>query len=57
MNSGRDDRQAAAKPAEDQKQDQAGQLRPVPFRKHPRMVYGDPDEFFMELLMEQNEQQ
>ena len=37
--------------------DQAGQLRPVPFRKHPRMVYADPDEFFADLLMEQNEQQ
>ena len=37
--------------------DQAGPLRPVPFRKHPRMVYTDPDEFFADLLMEQNEQQ
>ena len=50
MNSGRDERQAAAKPAEE---DQAGQLRPVPLQ--PSMVYNDPDEFFRELLMEQNE--
>ena len=53
MNSNYDEKQAAAKPAEDQ----AGQLRPAPFRKHPRMVYVDPDEFFADLLMEQNEQQ
>ena len=57
MNSNRDEREAAAKPVQDQKDDQAGQLRPVPFRRHPRMVYADPDEFFMDLLMEQNEQQ
>lgn len=49
MNSGRDEMQAAAKPAEE---DQAGQLRPAPFQD---MVYNDPDEFFLELLMEQNE--
>ena len=29
-----------------------GQLRPVPFRYHPRMVYNDPDAFFLELLMD-----
>ena len=54
MNNSWDERQAAAKPAEN---DQAGQLRPVPFSKQPCMVCYDPDEFFMELLMEQNEQQ
>ena len=43
MNSGRDERQAAAKPAEEN--DHAGQLRPVPLRKHPRM----------ELLMEETQ--
>ena len=51
MNSSRDERQAAAKPAGGK--DQAGQLRPVPLQ--PSMVYNDPDEFFRELLMEQNE--
>ncbi len=54
MNSSRDEKQAAAKPAED---DLPGQLRPVLLSKHPRMVYNDPDEFFMELLMEQSETQ
>lgn len=52
MNSNRDE--TAAAPAEEC---QGEQLRPVPFRKHPRMVYADPDEFFADLLMEQNEQQ
>ena len=37
--------------------DQAGQLRPVPVRRHPRMVYVNPDDFFLDLLMEQEEQQ
>ena len=51
MNNGPDERQAAAKPVVEK--DQTGQLRPVPLQQR----INDPDEFFRELLMEQNEQQ
>ena len=29
--------------------------RPARLRRHPRMVYGNPDEFFIDLLEEQLE--
>lgn len=54
MNTEQEKDQATAKACTE---DQAGQLWPVPLRRHPRMVYGNPDEFFNDLLMEQNEQQ
>ena len=37
--------------------DQAGLLRASLLRKHPRMVYGNPDDFFLDLLMEELEEQ
>ena len=47
---------AAADAGQDQKRP-AGLLRVVPVRRHPRLVYENPDVFFLDLLMEQNEQQ
>ena len=34
------------------------QLQPVPERPrlNPRLVFGNPDDFFLDLLLEQNEQ-
>jgi hypothetical protein len=56
-NTQRDGSEAAAAREQDAKKVQAGQLRHVPIRRHPRMVYGNPDEFFLDLLMEQMEEQ
>lgn len=48
------DETAAASAGE---KDQAGLLRASLLRKHPRMVYGNPDDFFLDLLMEELEEQ
>lgn len=53
----REETEAAAARDQDAKKVQAEQLRRIPIRRHPRMVYGNPDEFFLDLLMEQMEEQ
>lgn len=35
----------------------AEEQRPKPARYNPRLVFVNPDDFFIDLLMEQNEQQ
>lgn len=55
MNKPTEQEETAAASAEEK--DQAGLMRASLLRKHPRMVYGNPDDFFLDLLMEQEEQQ